>query len=109
MAMYINPMDQARDDNLAGRGLPRIAYVDNHDGIYGDEAPVIAIKRGESGYFPIHSTLTADELNALEGVTPAQREAMLTGAMFGWHVSGAEPSMHEHVFGKSTREANRDH
>jgi len=95
--MHINPIDQARDDELARRGLPPIAYADNRGNRYGDPAPVVAIKRGEPGYYPIHSLLTADELNALEGVTPAQREAMLSGSMFGWHLKGADPKLHEQL------------
>lgn len=92
--MHINPIDQARDDELARRGLPPIAYADNRQGIYGP-APVIALKRGEPGYYPIHTPLTADALNQGEGVTPAQREAMLTGSMFGWHLKGADPAFHQ--------------
>lgn len=92
--MHINPIDQARDEELAKRNLPPIAYVDNKAKIYVGGAPVIAVKRGEPGYHPIHTKLTADELNALEGVTPAQREAMLCGSMFGWHLKGADPEFH---------------
>jgi len=95
--MHINPIDQARDDALAQRGLPPIAYADNSDRRYDSAAPVIALKRGEPGYYPVHGRLTAEELNALEGVTPAQREAMLTGSMFGWHLKGADPKFHEEL------------
>lgn len=94
MTITINPIDQARDDELVKRGLPALAYVDNNDGIYG-ESPIIAIKRGESGCYPIHARRSADELNTLEGVTCAQREAMLAGSMFGWHLPGADPKWHE--------------
>lgn len=108
MAIHINPIDQARDDALAARGLPAVAYVDNAKGIYGS-SPVIAVKRGEPGFFPIHTTLSADALNAGEGVTPAQREAMLTGSMFGWHTLGADPSVQAQRLGRSQEVVARGH
>lgn len=88
--MYHNPTDSIRDKNLAERGLPEIAYVDNREKVYGD-SPVIAIKRGETGYYPIQTTVTAADLNAQSGVTAEQVEAMLAGSMFGWHVKAALP------------------
>ena len=48
--MHLNPIDLARDDALSERGLPPIAYADNPKGVYGT-SPVIAIKRGEHGYW----------------------------------------------------------
>lgn len=71
--------------------LPERAYIDNsHDKSPG-AAPVIAVKRGERGFWPIFTQQTADELNEAEGVTPAQREAMHIGSMFGWDAPGADP------------------
>lgn len=75
---------------LISRGLPPVAFIDNADGLYGD-SPIIAVQRGETGYFPIHTALTAAELNADAGVTDAQAEAMLAGSMFGWDVKAAFP------------------
>jgi hypothetical protein len=75
--------------------LPPEAFVDNRkrDGsrrVPECDAPVINVTRGEPGYRPIYTPLTADELNASQGVTPAQREAMLHGSMFGFHTPGAD-------------------
>lgn len=56
---------------------------------------VIAIKFGESGYYPIETKATADELNAVLGVTKAQVEAMVVGSMFGWDCPGANPDMYD--------------
>ena len=95
MSSYINPIDLERDAALAEQGLPAIAYADNSKGIYGSESKVIAVKRGETGFYPIQSMLCADELNAAEGVSEAQREAMLTGSMFGWHLKGADPKFQQ--------------
>lgn len=85
-------IERDRDQALADRGLPEIAYMDNsHDKAQG-APPVIGIRRGESGYYPIFTRLSADELNAQNGVTPAQREAMHNGSLFGWDVPGANPN-----------------
>ena len=64
---------------------------------------LICIKRGESGYY--HSDWTtndkqanremADEYNEKLGVSMAQRLAMETGSMHGWHVPGADPKAYE--------------
>lgn len=71
---------------MARDKLPDVCFA-NHP----STGELIAIKRGESGYYPIQSRRTADELNAMEGVTPVQRAAMETGSMFGWDVPGADP------------------
>lgn len=102
---YENPTDQARDAALAERGLPPIAYADNSKRIYGCDAQIIAIKRGEAGFYPIYSSLSADELNTAEGVDEAQREAMLAGSMFGWHLKGADPEFQRTILGRSAARA----
>lgn len=71
--------------------LPELAFVDNSWDKSPGAPPVIGIKRGEDGFYPVFTTATADELNASYGVTPAQREAMHNGSMFGWDVPGADP------------------
>jgi hypothetical protein len=98
--MFFNPIDQLRDHELAKRGLPQLAYIDNSKRIYGN-SPLVAVKRGEQGFYPIEALLSADQLSAFEGVTDAQREAMLTGSMFGWHVSGADPVVQEKLLGRA--------
>ena len=95
--MYTNPIDAARDKSLADLGLPQLAYIDNPWDKSPGASPVIAVKRGESGYYPIHTPLSADELNVNAGVTPAQREAMHIGSMMGWTVPGANPLMHANL------------
>lgn len=89
-----------KERNLAK--LPPVAFVDNPFTdeartcrTYSTEAPIIAIERGEMGFKPIYSRKSADELNAAEGVTPEQRQAMLAGSMFGWHVPGADPEFYQ--------------
>lgn len=89
--MSLLEQKQAADQILADRGLPEVAFIDNNDKSHG-ASPVIGVRRGESGYYPIFTPLTADQMNAEHGVTPAQREAMYNGSLFGWDVPGADPS-----------------
>ena len=64
---------------------------------------LICIKRGESGYYPSdwntpdkeRNIEIADDANEEMGVTPAQRQAMEVGSMFGWDVPGADPTNYE--------------
>jgi len=66
------------------------------------ENEVVVLKKNKSGFYPIqggmdgmdHSKETADALNGKMGIHPAQREAMVVGSMFGWHVPGADPETH---------------
>ena len=56
----------------------------------------IAINRGETGYYPIFTHYTPEQLNAAlpEPPTPGQIEAMLAGSMFGWEQPIADPARH---------------
>jgi hypothetical protein len=54
----------------------------------------IAITRGEPHYYRVDTTKTADELNHLYGVTPAQARAMLSGVLLGWRSSLANPELY---------------
>lgn len=77
--------------------LPPIAFIATADQDFLDtKAPVVAVKRGEAGFVPIFSRMSADDLNFAMGVTPAQREAMLVGSMFGFDVPGANPALYDH-------------
>ena len=55
----------------------------------------IAITRGEAQYYRVETTKTADELNHLYGVTPAQARAMLSGVLLGWRSSLANPDLYD--------------
>ena len=57
-----------------------------------DNSPIL-IKRGQEGYRPYNAD--PDEFNRVTGVTPAQREAMIAGSMFGWDVPGANPENYD--------------
>jgi hypothetical protein len=54
----------------------------------------IAITLGESRYEQVQTTKTADELNRMYGVTPAQARAMLAGVLLGWRTNLANPDLY---------------
>lgn len=58
-----------------------------------------AIHRGIPGYTPVPSLNDemAERFNKEWSVTPAQKEAMMIGSMFGWHVPGADPDNYDNV------------
>lgn len=73
--------------------LPETAFITNTihaHGPYG-RPPVLGITRGEKGYNPIYTPLSATQLNEARGVTPAQAKAMLNGSLFGWDTPTADP------------------
>ena len=82
------------DPDLEARGLPPVAWVTSSTG------EVREIARGEPGYRPIRTTLTARDLNCQAAVTPAQCNAMLNGSMFGWDTPSADPAHPSNAAGK---------
>jgi len=54
----------------------------------------IAINRGETGYYPVLTSHTPEQLNAAlpQPPTTEQIEAMLAGSMFGWEQPIADPA-----------------
>jgi hypothetical protein len=54
----------------------------------------IAITLGESQYQRVNTTKSADELNQMYGVTPAQARAMLAGVLVGWRTNLANPELY---------------
>jgi hypothetical protein len=55
----------------------------------------IAICRGESSYYRVETTKTAEQLNAMYGVSPAQARAMLAGTLRGWHTLQGRPRVQQ--------------
>ncbi len=88
-------------------GLPEKAYVSNEWDKSPGAAPVLLVKRGELGYWPVHTARTADELNGELGVSEAQREAMHTGSLFGWHTPGADPKRQAELIQRRKQRAGR--
>jgi len=59
----------------------------------------IAVKRGETGFWPMDHIEDPDAWNAKQNITPAQAEAMRMGSHFGFDVPGADPMNCTHVNG----------
>ena len=55
----------------------------------------IAICRGESSYYRVETTKTAEELNTMYGVSPTQARAMLAGTIRGWHTLLADSGRYD--------------
>lgn len=99
-------MDVFRAVTSGRNELPAEAFIDNpvEEGggrRFGTDAQVIRVKRGEMGFYPVYTRLSADDLNRDLRVTPAQREAMLIGSLMGWHVPGANPEFWEDHLAKT--------
>lgn len=54
----------------------------------------IAITLGQAQYERVTTNQTAEELNYLHGVTPAQARAMLAGVLVGWRTRLANPDLY---------------
>lgn len=57
-----------------------------------DNSPIL-LRRGMAGFYVWPSTwqhMTPEKFNLDNGITDAQREAMVTGSMFGWDKPGAQ-------------------
>jgi len=84
-----------------GKGTPYAELPETCYGVKPDDESLILLKRGERGFWPAEgyplgalpdTGVQADYLNARRGVTPAQRNAMEFGSMFGFDVPGANPA-----------------
>jgi hypothetical protein len=73
---------------------PKVFIKNEHNGLFSTDAPVVCIKRGERGYYPIYTSLTAEELNKEHNPDEFQIEAMHLGSLCGWEVPGADPDYH---------------
>ena len=100
--------EQERFSQKYAEGLPELCFS-----TMPGTGELICIKRGESGYYPSdwstssreHNRQIADEQNQRLGVTPAQKEAMMCGSMFGWNVPGANPAFVEEMQQKQESQA----
>ncbi len=88
-------MQQVASNAQTNTKLPNMAFSVQLT----DPCQIICITNGQNGYFQskrfntaIEAAKYADSLNNYIGVTPSQREAMIIGSMFGWHVRAADPN-----------------
>ena len=90
--------EQERFSQQVAEGLPELCFSTLRS-----TGQLICIERGESGYYPSdwdtgdkeRNVELAGQLNEELGVTPAQRQAMEIGSMFGWEAPGADPKNYE--------------
>lgn len=75
-------MHEARSINS---GFPGIAFA-----TLPTTGETIAIRHGEHTYHRVDTSMTAEELNALYGVTEAQAKMLLEGFLAGWETSPTE-------------------
>lgn len=66
------------------------------------DGALVLVKRGEVGFWEAPQfngdLALADAFNEQSGVTPAMRESMQMGSVFGWHVPGADPARAATIF-----------
>jgi hypothetical protein len=75
-------------DETTAAGFPGIAFA-----TLPDTGETIAIRYGERLYYRVDSAKTADELNAIYGVTEAQARAILASVLDDWKTpSVTQPS-----------------
>ena len=73
--------EQSVDTNLPGIAFATLPTT----------GETIAIRYGERLYYRVNSNKTADELNAIYGVTPDQAKALLASVMSDWENITNEP------------------
>ena len=56
------------------------------------DAPVIALRRDEEGFYPIYTSLTARDLNGAD-VPREVQESAVAATMFGWHSKAAKEAI----------------
>lgn len=73
-----------RKEHAADAGFPEIAFA-----TLPKTGETVAIRYGERIYYRVDSAKSADELNAMYGVTPGQAQAVLASALAGWKTPSA--------------------
>ncbi len=68
-----------RKEQATDAGFPGIAFA-----TLPDTGETIAIRYGERLYYRVDSAKSADELNAIYGVTEAQAKTLLASVMSSW-------------------------
>lgn len=70
--------------------LPAIAFAN-----LAARGETVALRLGETRCYRIETGKSADELNRLYGVNPAQARAMLAGVLLGWESRLADPALYD--------------
>ena len=67
-----------------------IIFLNPDKAYHETNAPVIAVKVNEVGWWPIHTLSSVDSLNG-GPLPPGVAQSALDASMFGWHCPAAEP------------------
>lgn len=78
-----------RKEQATDAGFPGIAFA-----TLPKTGETIAIRYGERIYYRVDSPKTADELNAIYGVTQAQAKALLASVISTWETPQADQDSH---------------
>ncbi len=76
-------------DETTNAGFPGIAFA-----TLPDTGETIAIRYGERLYYRVDSAKTADELNAIYGVTEAQAKTLLASMLSSWETPPVAQDSH---------------
>ena len=76
-------------EKLTESALPGIAFA-----TLPTTGETIAIRHGERIYYRVKTNKTAEELNAIYGVSEFQAKAILASVMSGWVLSPVNPPAH---------------
>lgn len=72
-------------------------FLEPDDRFHRGTAKLVAVKVGEKGYYPVHTELSAQELNGDRPMTEEERQAAITCSMWGWHETTLTKPIHEWV------------
>lgn len=79
-----------RKEHSNDSGFPGIAFA-----TLPSTGETVAIRYGERIYYRVETTKTAEELNAIYGVTEAQAKTILASVMSGWATPPANQISHD--------------
>lgn len=79
-----------RNDQSTESGFPGIAFA-----TLPTTGETVAIRYGERIYYRVETSKTAEELNAMYGVTEAQAKTILASVMSGWVTPPANQISHD--------------
>lgn len=74
----------------------RVIFLEPDDRFHRGTAKLVAVKVGETGYYPVETKATAEELNHTP-MTEEERQAAITASMFGWHKTELTKPIHDWV------------
>ena len=96
--IYVYDRDKLMNCLSSEAGLPMHCYSTHPE----TKKPIL-ISYAEQGFYPVRipEGSTVESFNKALGVTPAQRQAMEIGSMFGWRVPGANPKTFEKADGEN--------